>query len=425
MPSSPAPPAPSPALPDAQVERLVLLRWISLAVMLLACWPLPGLLGLRMPTAALFAIVLALAAANCFTLAWLNHSARTDPGRRAAFVQLLVDLAGWTLFLHFAGGATNPFISMLLPIVAIGATLLSALQAGILAALAVAAYSLLWSWHVPIELDDPGLATTLHLAGMWLTFALSAVVITSFVIRMTGAIRERDRALAAAGEEMARAAHIVALGNQAAGTAHSLGTPLGTMRIVVDDLLAGGHAAPALREDLELVSTQIDQCRRILSRITAEAGARRAEGGRERLATEWIGETVDQWHAQRPQATVTVDCDPALAQTRLVVDETLSQALHTLVNNAADASPGAVGVRAAREARGLRIEIADRGPGLPPALRETAGNAPWTERPGGMGIGLYLARHTLQRYGGRLEFHARDGGGTIARLSIPLEPQTA
>lgn len=413
---------PSAPLHDAQLERLVLLRWISLAVMLLSCWPLPALLGLRLPTAALLSIILALAAANFFTLAWLKNPAWTNAsGPGAAFAQLLLDLAGWTLFLHFAGGATNPLISMLLPLVAIGATVLPSLHAGLLASLAIGAYSLLWAWNVPIELDNPDLATPLHLAGMWLTFALSAIVITSFVIRMTGAIRERDRALAAAGEEMARAAHIVALGNQAAGTAHSLGTPLGTMRIVVDDLLAGDHRDAALREDLQLVSAQIEQCRQILSRITAEAGARRAEGGRQRIAAEWIGETIDRWRAQRPHARITFHCEPALSQTLLVVDETLSQALHTLVNNAADASADAVTLHATRDTGELRIDIADRGAGLPPALRDAPGNAPWTERPAGMGIGLYLARHTLQRYGGRLEFHARDGGGTIARLNIPLE----
>lgn len=404
----------------AQIYRLALLRWVSVAVMLAACWPLPAALGLGVPTGALLAVVLGMTAANFFTLGGLAGG-RDDAAPWVPFAQLVLDLCGWGLFLYFAGGATNPLISMLLPLVAIGATVLPATQAWLLAVLAVGAYSLLWGYYRPIQLDDPALAATLHLAGMWLTFVLSAAVIVGFVIRMMDAIRARDRALAAASEEMARAAHIVALGNLAAGTAHNLGTPLGTMRIVIDDLLASPTTSGALREDLVLLHTQIDQCRQMLSMLTAEAGARRAEGGRALAASTWISDTIGRWRIQRPGATVAIRCDAALDDTSLVVDETLSQAVHTLVNNAADASGEPVEVQARIEDCALVIDVSDRGPGLPDGLRDTLGSTPCKDRPIGMGIGLYLARNTLQRHGGQLEFSPRAGGGTVARLRIPLE----
>ncbi|MFP5383799.1 MAG: sensor histidine kinase [Gammaproteobacteria bacterium] len=420
MPAEPVPDNTANLDTRVQIQRLVLLRWVSVAVMLVACWPLPAALGLGVPTGALLAVVLGMAAANFFTLGWLAGK-QGEPAPRAPLAQLVLDLCGWSLFLYFTGGATNPLISMLLPLVAIGATVLPAAQAWLLAVLAVSAYSLLWGYYQPIELDDPALAATLHLAGMWLTFVLSAAVIVGFVVRMMDAIRARDRALAAAREEMARAAHIVALGNLAAGTAHNLGTPLGTMRIVIDDLLASPQTCGELREDLVLVHTQIDQCRQILSMLTAEAGARRAEGGRALAASTWINDVAGRWRVQRPGSTVVVRCDAALADTSLVADETLSQALHTLVNNAADASGEPVELNARIEDGALVLEVADRGPGLPAELRDTLGSAPRTERPTGMGIGLFLARDTLQRHGGRLEFSPRPGGGTVASLRIPLE----
>lgn len=403
-----------------QLQRLALLRWVSIAIMLIACWPLPAALGLVVPTGALLSVVLGMIAANFLTLGWLAGK-RGEVARWVPLAQLVLDLCGWSLFLYFAGGATNPLISILLPLVAIGTTVLTATQARLLAALAVSAYSLLWSYYQPIELHDPMLAATLHLAGMWLTFVLSAAIIVGFVIRMTDAIRSRDRALAEAGEEMARAAHIVALGNLAAGTAHNLGTPLGTMRIIIDDLLASPSTNGELREDLVLVHTQIDQCRQILSMLTAEAGARRAEGGRAQAASTWINDVIDRWRIQRPGATVFVRCDAVLDDTSLVADETLSQALHTLVNNAADASSEPVELEACIEDGALVLDVADCGPGLPEGLRATLGTAPCKERPTGMGIGLYLARNTLHRYGGTLEFSSRTGGGTVARLRIPLE----
>jgi two-component system sensor histidine kinase RegB len=85
------------------------------------------------------------------------------------------------------------------------------------AAEAVTAYSILWDFNEQLDIYDSGLAVHWHLAGMWLTFALSAGVIVWYVVRMTAAIRSRDHALAEAREARLRNERIVALGNLAAG----------------------------------------------------------------------------------------------------------------------------------------------------------------------------------------------------------------
>jgi two-component system sensor histidine kinase RegB len=97
--------------------------------------------------------------------------------------------------------------------------------------------------------------------------------------------------------------------------------------------------------------------------------------------------------------------------------------VHTLANNAADAqgnhAPAPVEVTAGVSGALLEIAVLDRGPGMDAHQRATAGLEP---RPGtrGMGIGLFLARRAVERCGGALDFAERAGGGTIARLRIPL-----
>ncbi|NMF91244.1 sensor histidine kinase, partial [Aromatoleum petrolei] len=66
------------------------------------------------------------------------------------------------------------------------------------------------------------------------------------------------------------------------------------------------------------------------------------------------------------------------------------------------------------------IEVADRGAGIPELVRETARHGPLTERPEGMGVGLFLAYVAVEHHGGTLDFRPRPGGGTVARLAIPL-----
>lgn len=114
-------------------------------------------------------------------------------------------------------------------------------------------------------------------------------------------------------------------------------------------------------------------------------------------------------------------CDAALAGVNIVADATLGEALHTLINNAADASPAEVDIHALLDDGSLCVEVGDRGPGIEPALQAELGRAPLGARDGGMGIGLFLARAALARLGGSLALLPRQGGGTIARLCVPLE----
>lgn len=410
-------------LPSTPLPRLLSLRWLGIVAMVFAGFVFPPLLGIDVPVSALLAIILALVSANLFSLAW---AARRDAvAVTALFLQLLIDLIAWGLFLYFTGGATNPLISILLPIVAIGATILTARLAWLLAVFAIAIYSLLWNFYLPLNIEDNTLAMRWHLAGMWATFALSAAVIAGFLVRLNATLRARDAALADARAAMARDEHIVALGNLAAGTAHNLGTPLGTMRIVIDELLHAPPDAERLREDLVLLGEQVNSCRSALARLTAESGSMRAESGTPSSVGVWIQSVVSGWMAQRPGTLVDVQCDKFVARTPVVADATLSQALHTLVNNAADAQVRAGSTAtievAVRIASGmLVIEVRDRGIGMNDEQRAVAGKAPAGSAAGGMGIGLFLAAQALHRCGGELAFDARAGGGTIAGMSLPL-----
>ncbi len=402
-----------------QVRRLVLLRWLSVCAMLFSALALPPILRLSVPIGPLLSVALAMAAVNAFTLALIGM--RPSVPRGLPFVQLLLDVLGWSVFLYFAGGATNPLISLLLPLVAIGAMALPAPQAWIVAVLAVMAYSLLWNFNHPIRVHDAEVAASWHLAGMWLTFSLSACVIVGFLLRMTSALRARERALADAREARIRDERIVALGNLAAGAAHNLGTPLGTLRILVDEMRTRGRLDSDTRADLDLMSEQIDHCKQTLSMLTASAGNLRAEGGRARSARAWLAHEIAAWQCRRPHSQAVFSSAPELDELSVVVDDTLGQALHTLINNAADASPETVEIEAVVSDGFLVVEIRDRGAGIPARLRDLLGKAPIEDRPAGMGIGLFLAHAALGRYQGRLSFDARPGGGTIARMHLPLE----
>lgn len=403
--------------PDS-LRRLLLMRWFAVAGWLALVAAARPLLDIALPLAPMLAILGLLAGFNLF--AQLRPTRDGAVADSELFAQLCVDVTALTLLLYFSGGGANPLVSLYLPTIAIAAVVLPGRFAWGVAALSVAAYSLLVFWHVPLPVPDAERATRLHLAGMWLIFVASAALIAWFVARMAEAIRSRDRALAAAREAALRNERIVALGNLAAGAAHELGTPLATMAILAGELAQGPGLGDEAREDLALLRAQIDHCKGILTGLAARAGETRAEGGAALDLERWLEQVIARWRQLRPHASAKVSLR-GTASVRVVGEATLEQALLNLFNNAADAGDGQVEVEADWDAAHLRLEVRDHGPGFDDNVLLQAGRAFVTTRAEGTGIGLFLAHAAVERLGGRIVLANRAGGGAVTRVELPLE----
>jgi two-component system sensor histidine kinase RegB len=394
------------------------MRWIAIAIQFV--FVLVSDAGFGMPIPLLpVAVICALQAALNLTpvsrrlFAWLSESAAT-------FVQLVFDVLALTGIVYFAGGGTNPLISLYLPLIAAAATVLPARPAAIIAALSIACYSLVGLVHVPAHVHDAESAFRSHLIGMWMIFVCSALTISWFVLRLNAAIRSRDAALATARESALRNERIVALGSLAAGAAHELGTPLATLAVVIGELVKDSTLKPDVRTDVELALDQVKECKRIITTLAAKAGSSRAEGVQPVAADAWIQGLVERWQRQRPRARPEVRFDGSTPGPRLAADLTLEQALLNLFNNAADASPGSVAIEAGWDQRQVRVDVLDRGPGIPPKVLERLGRDLVSTRAEGGGMGLMLALSAIEQSGGTLSVTSREGGGTRARVVLPL-----
>ena len=410
-----------PAPLSEHLQRLLWLRGVLLAVMAVALPLTARGFGIVLPWGWMLAVA---GTATALTLHAASRLRRQIPvTERGLFLQLLVDVGALSALLYLSGGPSNPFVSLyLLPLV-VAATTLPHRYAWALTALTVGCYAALFL--MPAIGPHAGHAAQqfgLHLGGMWVNFVLSAVIICVFVVRMAEAIRRRDALLAAHKEEALRNERIVALGTLAAGAAHELGTPLSTMAVLLREM------AVALRDDvqhagdIETLRRQVDACKDTITRLSAAAGQPRAEGGAAQPLDRFLLDTVDRWRMIRPTASLTARLDGARPAPSIVGEQTLQHAIVNLLNNAADASPDRVELVCDWDAERLHLEIRDRGHGLTPEARERAGRTLFTTKPqgAGSGIGLLLARATLERLGGRLNLSDRAGGGVITSLELPL-----
>lgn len=374
---------------------------------------------LVLPVGPLLWLFMAVALLVMLTVLQLRGAAPVSDA--ALFVHLTLDVLALTALLYLTGGVANPFAPFYLLPLTLTAVSLPGGYTWAMAALTMGCYALLSYLHLPLPAVHAGHgegAVGLHELGMWFGFMFSALLIAGFGVQMGRSVRDRDRMIARLHEQQLQQDHVLALGTLAAGAAHELGTPLATLAVVLKDL-APGEAVD--RGRLELLRAQVTRCKEILGSLAATAGGWRAESGAAIDLELWLQALLRRWRAARPEVRAEAALDGPRPAPRLVVEQTLEQALMNVLNNAADASPSAVAIDVHWNAGELVVEVCDRGSGLAPELHGRIGTPGASTKQEGMGLGLFLTFHALRRFGGDAMLFERDGGGTCCRVVLPLD----
>ncbi len=406
----------STLLPDVALRRLLFARVLLTAALALTMLLAATLSTLVLPLPSLAAVVGLQALLVAAFWRRQGDGGRVRSGE--VFAHLSTDAALIASLVYLTGGYANPFISLLLVPLVLCATLLPAVLAWGMAAEVGGLYTLLMFHYLPLRLDmTERQAVNLHLGGMWLNFLLTAGLVAFFLTRLAAALRVRDQSLAEARESALRDGHLFALGMQAAASAHDLSTPLSTLSLTLDELRREYAGDEELVPQLETMAAQAGRMQTVLARLRTSAEVGAGSELPRQPAGVWVREFVEHWRLMRPRAQVTV-WPGDLAGMPLIPDEPLlASCLATLLNNAADASPGAVEVEMDADGQVLEISVLDRGPGLSPDFGNQAVGR--SDKPEGWGIGLQLAQAAMTRLGGSLALGPREGGGTRAVLRLP------
>jgi len=99
---------------------------------------------------------------------------------------------------------------------------------------------------------------------------------------------------------------------------------------------------------------------------------------------------------------------------------TIAQSLTNLLNNASEASTE-VDVNLSWDTEIVHLSIRDYGKGITREQLETLGQPFNSDKPDGMGLGLFLTQASVNRYGGTVSISPADGQGTLTQVVLPLE----
>ena len=314
------------------LQRLFLLRNISIAMQCLTIGLVYWTIDITLPWAALIIVVALLTALNLAT--WIRLHRSWPVSNIEFFVQLLIDVFALSALLYFSGGSTNPFISLFLLPLTIAATALPWRFTWVMAIITVSCYTLLLFNYVPLPHDHSKhlVEFNLHVSGMWLTYILSTLIIAWFVVKMSISTRDRDRDLALAREQALRDEQIIALGTQAASAAHELGTPLSTMAIVSKELQQEYTNDKEFQNNIRILRDQIAHCKQTLTQLLAKAGQDRTEDGSGQPADYFLQQLLDKWQLIRPSVKFTYQCDGTKPAPQIMSTQLLNQSLLNLLN---------------------------------------------------------------------------------------------
>ena len=212
-----------------------------------------------------------------------------------------------------------------------------------------------------------------------------------------------------------------------ADASHQLRTPLTGLRLRLEEAKALAVGTDATAE-LDAAIGEVDRLSHTVDELllVSRAGERPLAGAPVNLG-DLVIDALARWRPQASERGIALaqqrDGDPG---TVWAARADLERALDALLENALRYSPSGSAVTIV--SRPGRIEVRDRGPGVPMDERELVferfrRGSVGTAGPPGHGLGLPIARELVREWGGEVTIEGRDGGGTAAILT--LEPDEA
>jgi signal transduction histidine kinase len=263
--------------------------------------------------------------------------------------------------------------------------------------------------------------------AVWLQAAAGAILLLALaggLLLFRGQTRQAARmreALAVADE---RTRSLERLGRVAAGLAHEIKNPVGSLRGFAQLIREKAAAGSPEAEYAGLMVTELDAITRRVDRLRdyARPAPPALQPGRPNEVIRKVAALLAPDLAARSlELRLELPTDPG-PEARLDA-ERFRGVVVNLVMNAIEASPdgSAIVVRLAHRERDDRLvlEVADRGPGIADDERERVLRPFYSTKPGGLGLGLAVAQQGIEDHGGALEIDAAPGGGALLRAVWP------
>ncbi|WP_164901888.1 ActS/PrrB/RegB family redox-sensitive histidine kinase [Neorhizobium lilium] len=405
-----------------RLQTLVRLRWLAVAGQTATVVIVAFLLRFPLPLMEAAILIAALAAANLMLSTWFPTTHRLGPHSAAALLGF--DLLQMASLLFITGGLANPFA----PLICVPVIISFASQPIrhsvllILFALICTTVLALSPYDVPWYPGEMLRIQPVMQLGVWCSIASMMSFAAFYAYKVSHEATLLADALAATELVLEREKHLSQLDGLAAAAAHELGTPLATISVVAKEMERELRGDDRFREDVQLLRSQSERCRDILRRLTSLSTD--SEEHLSRLPLSSLIEEVIAPHREFGIEIEVVELGERGSEPIGNRNAGVLYGLGNLIENAVDYAKDKVTVTVAHGPARVGITIEDDGPGYAPDILSRIGEPYMTTRPseseraGGLGLGLFIAKTLLERSGAAIRFGNRAGGEPGARIDV-------
>ena len=323
---------------------------------------------------------------------------------RASFIFLLVDILQLGSLIYLTGGILNPFsIFLIIPSVFSSSNL--DLKASLtLICLTILSIILLTFYH--IELTYPGtnkiLVNNFYYYAIPTSLIIALIFLNYFAITFGRESILRKEALDKLEQVIAKEHELVSLGGQAAAAAHSLNTPLSTIKVISQDMYKQFKDQKDIKKDIELLVSQVDRCGQILKKLSLNPSQEDDFINQELSISEYVSEIIKSFREiSDKQFIINLSQDANSFKISKIIE--IIYGIRNFIGNANKFAKKKIYVSVKSNNETTEISIEDDGDGYPKDILGKIGE-PYIKsssnkdnNKSGLGLGIFIGKTLLER----------------------------
>ncbi len=325
---------------------------------------------------------------------------KTQLTDRSAFIHLLIDIFQLSGLIYLTGGVKNPFVIFLI-IPSIFASSNLSFKTNLLLVL-LTTLSILSLTFVSKDLPGP-LSDHFHVSDYYiyaipLSLIIALLFLNYFAIIFGAESKLRKDALNKMEEIMAKEHEMLSLGGQAAAAAHSLGTPLSTIKVITQELSKQLKDQKDVSQDIELLLSQVERCNEILKRLSLNPDQEDEFIDEDLSMREYLRQIISSFK-ETSKKEFSLNLQQDLNSKKIYRSIEIVYGLRNFIGNANKFSKSKVFINLKSDNDFTEITIEDDGDGYPSDILSKIGE-PYlksSDKNSGLGLGLFIGKTLLEK----------------------------
>ena len=325
---------------------------------------------------------------------------KTQLSDRSALLFLLIDIVQLTVLIYLTGGAKNPFIIFII-IPSIFASTNLGLKTNLLIVL-ITCIMIIFLTFFASELPYP-LANHFHISdyiyySIPVSLIIALIFLNYFAIIFGRESRLRKEALNKMEEIMAKEHEMLSLGGQAAAAAHSLGTPLSTIKIISQELTKQLKNQKDVIQDIELLSSQVERCNQILKKLSLNPDVEDNFIDEDSTMRDYLKEIISSFK-ETSKNEFNFNFEQDAHSKKITKSIEIVYGLRNFIGNANKFCKSKIYINLRSSTENTIVTIEDDGEGYPTDILSKIGE-PYlksSDKNSGLGLGLFIGKTLLEK----------------------------